>query len=205
MSIFSHIAKTGITATLLGLMIGGISYAGGDIKEVRKRECSPSANIAITSDYVFRGISQTQEDPAVQGGFDLECGIIYAGVWGSNVDFGNATSAEFDLYIGIKPTIRSLNFDFGIIAYLYDNPTDEIYEGKIGVSGEVYKGATLGATAYIDLENDIQTYEIGFEKSVDRKVGPFSPSISTLVGFVEGSDATTEYVFWNAGVATRLC
>src|SRR5262245_8792596 len=59
-----------------------------------------SANVALTSEYVFRGISQTDDSPAIQGGFDwsleklgsLPLGL-YAGIWGSNVNF-HSTNAD---------------------------------------------------------------------------------------------------------------
>ena len=51
-------------------------------------EVEISGNVALTSDYKFRGISQSNEDIAIQGGFDVafENGI-YIGTWGSTVDF----------------------------------------------------------------------------------------------------------------------
>ncbi len=65
------------------------------------RACSLSANIGLTTEYVFRGYSQTAEGAAVQGGFDATCGLFYAGVWASNLDWGNngggttANNAEY--------------------------------------------------------------------------------------------------------------
>ena len=60
-----------------------------------------SANVALTSNYIFRGQTQNNEDPALQGGFDFEHGSgFYAGVWGSNVDFGGDESTELDFYGG---------------------------------------------------------------------------------------------------------
>ena len=48
-----------------------------------------SGNVAMTSDYTWRGVSQSNEDPAIQGGFDYANGLFYAGTWASNVDFGD--------------------------------------------------------------------------------------------------------------------
>lgn len=62
-----------------------------------------SANIALTSDYRFRGISQAQRDAAVSGGLDYaSTGGFVAGIWASNVDFNDAadTGVEVDLYAG---------------------------------------------------------------------------------------------------------
>lgn len=79
-----------------------------------------SANVALTTDYVWRGVSQNQEDPALQGGFDYahDSGF-YVGTWGSNVNFGGA-STELDIYAGWSTELESgLGLDFGIIEYTY--------------------------------------------------------------------------------------
>ncbi len=72
---------------------------------------SQSASVALTTDYVWRGISQTNNDPAIQGQFDLshESGF-YIGAWASNVEFadGSKTSLELDAYAGF-----SRETDFG--------------------------------------------------------------------------------------------
>ena len=80
-------------------------------------EVEVSANVALTTDYRFRGISQTDEKPAIQGGFDvaLDNGI-YIGTWGSNVDFAN--SLELDYYIGFANDINEdWSYDVGYIYY----------------------------------------------------------------------------------------
>lgn len=88
-----------------------------------------SANVALTSDYVFRGISQTDEQPAIQGGFDYNhASGLYAGIWGSNVDFGEDTGdglgrraqMELDLYAGFASKLANrLGYDVGVIYYSY--------------------------------------------------------------------------------------
>ena len=95
-----------------------------------------SANVALTSNYVFRGQTQTQDGPAIQGGYDIkqsEDKGWYAGVWGSNVDQG----LEVDLYGGWKGDFgkqSNLGYDVGGVFYKYtDNnfakDTTEIYAG----------------------------------------------------------------------------
>lgn len=56
-----------------------------------------SGNIAMVSDYVARGISQTNGDPALQGNIDYGYNGFGVGVWGSNVDFGSAADADVEL------------------------------------------------------------------------------------------------------------
>src|SRR5262245_7560989 len=78
-----------------------------------QRRCTLSANVALASEYVFRGFSQTSEGLAIQGGFDATCGSFYIGVWASNLDWGPAfrpgpddfvtwASIELDSYAGFK-------------------------------------------------------------------------------------------------------
>ena len=61
-----------------------------------------SASFGVTTDYVFRGVSQTDEDPTLQAGFTYTSPVgLYAGVWGSGVDFGDGgPDAEVDYLIG---------------------------------------------------------------------------------------------------------
>ena len=58
------------------------------------RKFTYSFNIGGTSDYVFRGVSQSDNEPALQGGADIGWGILYAGVWASMVDFDEAPAGQ---------------------------------------------------------------------------------------------------------------
>ena len=114
-----------------------------------------SANIAIQSDYVWRGISQNAEDPAIQGGFDYaHKSGAYAGIWGSSVDFGGAESTEFDIYVGWSTEFENgIGIDLGILEYTYhgqDGASDSNFTEYYG--GITYKG--FGATYSIGDEFD---------------------------------------------------
>jgi uncharacterized protein (TIGR02001 family) len=86
-------------------------------------------NLALTSDYVFRGISQNDRDPAVQGGLDYAFGDsgFYVGTWGSNVDFGDGTpDIELDTYVGWNTDLTDkLNFDVMLTRYNYFGASDD--------------------------------------------------------------------------------
>ena len=122
------------------------------------QELKLSYNLGVTSDYVFRGVSQTQEDPAIQGGIDLSSGIVYAGVWASNVDFGaDDPTAEVDFYAGIKPTVGDTSFDFGVLyyGYLEDKgltPGSYSYTEFKAAASRAFGPATLGAAVYYSPE-----------------------------------------------------
>src|SRR5690606_19232234 len=83
------------------------------------RRCTFSASVALTSDYIFRGFSQTGEGPAIQGTFDATCGAFYAGVFASSLDWGVVERAgpddtwaylELDPYAGIKGKFGRLSW-----------------------------------------------------------------------------------------------
>ena len=111
-----------------------------------------SYNLGATSDYVFRGFSQTDGKAAIQGGIDYSNGIYYAGTWASNVDqaFG-PKGYELDLYAGIKPTYEKFAFDLGVITYQYGTEGYNTTEFKAAVSHPLYKG-TIGAAFYDNID-----------------------------------------------------
>jgi uncharacterized protein (TIGR02001 family) len=86
-----------------------------------------TGNIGLYSQYVFRGLTQTNGDPAVQGGFDLgHKSGFYLGTWASNVswisDFAPGTSAsmEWDWYAGYKGSLPAdFGYDLGVLYYWY--------------------------------------------------------------------------------------
>ena len=93
-----------------------------------------SGNVALTSDYRFRGISQSDEDAAIQGGFDMEFSPgFYIGTWGSSVDFdsndGYDGSLELDYYGGWSSSIGETDFGIDVGYIYYDYPGDNGDEG----------------------------------------------------------------------------
>ncbi len=62
-----------------------------------ERSLDMSVTLGGTSDYIFRGISQTSENPAAQGSVDVTYGIFYAGIWASNDDFDEAPPANAEV------------------------------------------------------------------------------------------------------------
>jgi uncharacterized protein (TIGR02001 family) len=105
-----------------------------------------TGNVGLYSQYIFRGLTQTNEEPALQGGFDYaHSGGFYAGTWGSNIswlrDFGAYTgggSLELDIYGGYKGTIGKTDFgyDVGLLYYWY--PGDKVPGGVKADTLEVY-------------------------------------------------------------------
>ena len=90
-----------------------------------------SFNLGIVSDYAFRGVSQTNEGPALQGGIDYahDSGF-YLGTWASTVDFvdGDGANAEFDFYVGWAGNFTdAVSYDVSVITYAYHDQNDYNY------------------------------------------------------------------------------
>jgi hypothetical protein len=88
-----------------------------------------SGNLGLTSDYRFRGISQSQNGPAVQGGIDYaHSSGLYIGNWNSSVSsqlYTNGAGVENDVYAGYKKDIyKGLTIDVGSYNYFYPNTTN---------------------------------------------------------------------------------
>lgn len=135
-----------------------------------------SSNVALVSDYTFRGASQTNREPAIQGGFDVTTeGGVYFGTWGSSIswlsDLGDISSnVEIDGYAGYRGSFsETVSYDIGAIYYWYPGSfpagfnsadTTEIYFGvSAGIFSAKYSYAVsdlFGYTAsdgsgYLDL------------------------------------------------------
>ncbi|MCZ6802516.1 MAG: TorF family putative porin [Proteobacteria bacterium] len=80
-----------------------------------------SANVALSTDYMYRGGSQTLEQAAISGGFDYgHSSGIYIGTWASNIDFGDSANIEIDVYGGIAGEFSNgIAWDIGGLYYAY--------------------------------------------------------------------------------------
>jgi uncharacterized protein (TIGR02001 family) len=144
---------------------------------VLAEESSPfSSNVSLTSNYLYRGISQTGNKPAIQGGFDYahESGV-YAGIWGSSIswlsDMGTGIAnagTELDTYLGYSGEAADFGYDVGFLRYNYPGDygtnltadTNELY-GKVSYkwvsvkysrsTGNLFGIADSSGSAYLDL------------------------------------------------------
>ena len=168
-------------------------------------ELKLSYNVGVVSDYVFRGVSQTQEDPAIQGGVDATYGIGYAGVWASNVDFGaDDPSAEIDLYAGVRPTLGDTSLDLGVLYYGYVKdkgltPGSYSYVELKAAASRPIGPATVGVAAYYSPEFPGKTgsaiyYEVNGSVPLMEKL-----TLSGALGHQEINKAG-DYATWNVGL-----
>jgi uncharacterized protein (TIGR02001 family) len=131
-----------VTTTLLaaGFLAGAFT--------VEAQESPISANVALTTNYIYRGISQTSGGPAIQGGFDYahESGF-YLGTWASSITFDD--SIEIDYYGGFTGSLMDgLDYDVGFLYYDYPGASNDDFL-------ELYAGLTYaGVTAKVARSND---------------------------------------------------
>ena len=97
-----------------------------------------SGNLAFTSDYVFRGITQNGGKTAIQGGFDVaHTAGLSAGVWASNVSYGTAT-LEVDAYAAYGFSLtKDITASVGYIAYIYEG-NSSLNTSELNVSASAY-------------------------------------------------------------------
>ena len=85
-----------------------------------------SANVGLTSNYLWRGVSQTDDGAAISGGIDYAADSgFYVGTWASNVDFGDDASYELDFYAGFSGELPDgFGYDVGYIYYAYPDSAE---------------------------------------------------------------------------------
>ena len=167
-------------------------------------------NVGLTSNYIFRGITQTDDGPAVSGGFDYENGGFYAGIWASSVDFGDDTTLEVDFYGGYGFSAGGLDWDVGAIYYAYPDSPElggnsqdflELYggvskdfgsfalDGKLSWSDDFYAGT--GNAIYIEAGIAVPlTDDVAF----DARIG--SSQFDDLTG--------ADYEDWQLGLSGEV-
>lgn len=142
--------KKSVFLLTLILVVGPLVAEASDES---RRAFELSVNAALVSDYQFRGISQSDENFAFQGGFDARHDSgLHAGIWASGVDFNDQDQAniEIDLVTGFGGELdNGLSYDFGGIYYAYPGARNSLnydfweaygslsYEAEWGWSGLV--------------------------------------------------------------------
>jgi uncharacterized protein (TIGR02001 family) len=199
------------TLKKMGLVIGIMTIPVTSLASPADSGIEISANVAMTSDYVWRGVSQTSQGPAIQGGFDLSHKSgIYVGTWGSNINFGDS-QMEFDLYGGYATQFEGgLGLDVGAIQYYYPGgPSTKEYDftefflglsysvSGVGLSTKYSYSPDFGATV---LDATAQYIEAGVEYTV-KKV-----TFAAHYGHSFGDAFTTpdSYDDYSVGISTEL-
>ncbi len=177
-----------------------------------------SANIAVTTDYVFRGVSQSNEDAALSGGFDYghESGF-YAGFWASSIEFNAGTSdtasAELDYYAGYGNDLgdTGISYDVSALYYAYPSQNEDVGTGDYDywefILGLGYSISDMVGVGFTYAYSPDFFGEIGdghyFGGNVDLALAAgFGASIA--LGRQNFSDVDGDYTHWSAGVSKEV-
>jgi uncharacterized protein (TIGR02001 family) len=157
--------KSLITIAVLGALAAP-SFVFAAEKEA-KSDFTTSGSVGLFSQYIFRGLTQTDRDPAMQGNFDINHSSgLYLGMWGSNISwprdryldnsseqatfYKSGGSLEIDVYGGFKSEIgkTGLGIDLGALQYYY--PGQERGRGTVAAPGFAKINTTeiYGALSY---------------------------------------------------------
>jgi uncharacterized protein (TIGR02001 family) len=179
-----------------------------------------TGNLSFFSDYSFRGLTQTLEEPAIQGGFDYaHSSGVYLGTWGSNVSSAIFTDAsmEWDFYGGWTKSFGDFGVNVGGLYYYYPGAeitgTGDSYdtlELMVGgswkwVSAKIYYAVTdffgCNASSCSPAFNDDSKGSIYLDLSATYPVND-AFSVSAHVGqqTVEGTTVDLDYVDYKIGV-----
>jgi uncharacterized protein (TIGR02001 family) len=171
-----------------------------------------TGSLVVTSDYVFRGITQSDETPAAQATVTLgDTTGLYVGAWASNVDFNDSHEAkwELDLSGGYKWTWGPVSLDSGIIYYAYPGANDTLdydyWEGKLAASVPT-GSATLTGSAFVSPDyfggSNTAVYVNG---AASVPVLDSGLTVNAAIGHQsiddEASFGTSDYTDWTGGLS----
>ena len=211
-----------VKLAVLGALMLPLSAAV--VAEEAKSAFSVSGNVGLYSDYIFRGYTQTKNDPALQGGFDIEHESgAYAGVWASNVNwtteggYMDDNSLELDFYGGFAGGLgeTGIGYDVGILKFYYpgentgtaasaDTDATEVYAslskdiGPVSASLGVYVVVSDDAWGFADADGSKY-----YTADVDVPIGETPMTASFHVGrqtFEGNGNEPFDYTDWKVNL-----
>lgn len=193
-------------ATLLGSSVACAAVLGGPAQAL-----DLSGNVGVTSNYIWRGKTQTDDQAAVQGGVDLGTDVgLYVGTWVSNVDFGGDKGYEMDWYGGFAGDLGSFGYDVGVITYRYPVQDDlnftEVYGGG---SYSFTDALSAGAMVYYTVSSEAggDDENLYYTGNLDYKLDEFAAvlkevNLGAYVGRYDFDDSNVEdYTHWGLKIA----
>ena len=169
-----------------------------------------TGEVGVVSDYRFRGLSLSDEKPALQGGLTVtHASGAYGYVWGSTIDEygagadGRGAKAEVDLVMGWAGSIGGLDVDASAQAYVYPGGTDVNYvEFPVSASKtlEAWKWSLGGsyAPAQKALGDQDNIYGWGAVAWADAR---FPLKAELRAGYEDGAYAPGGKWDWSAGIS----
>ena len=167
--------------------------------------------VTLTSDYRFRGLSQTDTDPAFQLGIDFQHDSgVFAGLWGSNVDFAferfaeKPRDVELNYYLGYHRSIsRDWSGAISLIRYAYPGTSLDYDYTEIAL-GIDYAERLFASVAYTDNYYSHGRSAINYEVALQYPI-VFGVELSAIAGYNDNSEPFNDsYKYWNIGLAKAV-
>ena len=167
---------------------------------------STSANVALSSEYMWRGVGQSASDPAISGGFDVSHSSgLYAGIWASNVDFGSDASAEVDYYAGFGGDFGDSGISYDIGGLFYDYPSEDELDFFEAYGFISYSFLTAGVSYSLDAFGAADNSEDNLYYQLDAAYDVGSVTLAAGVGRYDFDLASsTDYTNWYIGASAEL-
>jgi len=162
-----------------------------------------SANAALVTDYRFRGISFSDKDLALQGGFDLTTKSgFYVGTWGSSIDSYLGSELELDIYGGYATSFSDLDFDIGLLAYTYPGSEGTAYlEAYTSIGGTVdILSWTLGTAYAFNQDSTNNEDNIYIYMDTSAPLGETPLSLAGHIAYEDGAFGTDKWD-WSVGIS----
>jgi uncharacterized protein (TIGR02001 family) len=207
-------------AVLSVLAVPAFSYAEEAVAPAAAEPASPHTvtyNVGLYSQYIFRGLTQTDQDPALQGGIDYSHSSgFYLGSWATNIswlsdaDAYKTSSLELDIYGGFANTIgdTGVGYNVGVLQYIYPgskNPgvksaeTTEVY-GSLSYEWLAAKLSVVASDGAFGLKNADGSWYA--ELNANYPIGETGFTINGHVGrqeFKGSGNDVADYTDWKIG------
>ena len=169
--------KVALLATALAMVATGSAFAADLHVKALKAPPPPAFDPwdiafggAVMSDYIFRGVTQSNHQPSVAAYFEPRYNVtkdlqLYAGVSAESISFANRAAAEVDVYGGIRPTFGAFAFDVGVWGYLYPGGSCADNVGVITPAGALIPGGgvcPISTTTIFLADGNVMKKDVSF-------------------------------------------
>ena len=193
---------------LSALVAGSVLLASASTTVMAEGAWETSGNVALSSEYMWRGQALSGADPAISGGFDIghESGF-YAGTWASNIEADDG-SIEVDYYAGFGGEFGDSGVSYDVGGIYYDFPGIEDFDYFEAYAFVGYSFLSAGVSYSLDLfDADYDGAEDNVYYQLDAGYDVGSISLAAGIGYYDYDDESLwmdDYTNWYLGASTEL-
>jgi len=168
---------------IINLSLAAVLFATLAMGSEEKSQINVSGNVVLASNYVWRGMTQTKDDPTVQGTVLLDYKGFYVGSTAANTKIeGIDASVELDVFGGYTAEMYGIGYDAGVAYYTYPSSSKEanFAEVYLGLSKD-FEIAKIGAKFYRGVKTHDALVSNAWEMSLSVPM-PLSVSFDALYG-----------------------